>query len=211
MSEKIKMRDQIIEVMNLLGGHCYYKDLYSKIIELYPNCYDNYSNISNWQSSIRATIERLSSDSKVFQEKEDLFYSIDGIGKGHWGLRNPVLSENTVDLTADDEGFIEGKEILRKHIIRERNHALKIKAIKNFKCNHNNKLLCEICSFDFLEKYGEIGKDFIEAHHTKPISEMKENERTKIEDIVLLCSNCHSMIHRKRPWLKKEDISKLIK
>ena len=211
MHEKTKMTNQIIEAMNLLGGHCYYKDLYSKIIELYPNCHNNYSNISNWKASIRATIERLSSDSKVFQGKEDLFYSIDGLGAGHWGLREPVLSENTVDFTTDDEGFIEGKEILRKHIIRERNHALKTETIKNFKCKHNNKLYCEICGFNFLEKYGEIGKDFIEVHHTKPISEMKENERTKIKDIVLLCSNCHSMIHRKRPWLKKDDISKLIK
>lgn len=210
MAEKFKMINQIVEAMNLLGGHCYYKDLYSKIIELYPDCHDNYSNISNWQASIRATIERLSNDSKVFQGKEDLFYSIEGLGKGHWGLRDPKLSENTVDVTTDDEGFIEGKEILRKHILKERNHALKTEAIKRFKQTHNNQVYCEICGFNFLEKYGEIGKDFIEAHHTKPISEMKENERTKIEDITLLCSNCHSMIHRRRPWLKKEDISNLI-
>lgn len=57
----------------------------------------------------------------------------------------------------------------------------------------------------------DIGKDFIEAHHSKPISEMKENEKTKIEDIVLLCSNCHSMIHRKRPWLSKNNIRRLLK
>ena len=175
MAEKIKMIDQIIEAMNLLGGHCYYKDLYPKIIELYPNCNANFASINNWQGSIRLTIQQFSSDSKAFQGKEDLFYSVEGLGKGHWGLRNPIITEKTMDVTADDEGFIEGKEILRKHILKERNHSLKTVAVKRFKELHNGKIYCEICGFDFSEKYGDIGKDFIEAHHTKPISEMKNN------------------------------------
>ena len=206
-----QMVDQIIEAMNLLGGHCYYKDLYKTIIDLYPDCTKRYSNIGNWKASIRATIERCSSDSKVFQQKKDLFYSFNGIGKGHWGVRTPKLTESTVDFSNDDEGFIEGKEFLKKHILRERNHYLKAEAVKRFKNLHNGQLFCEICGFNFEEKYGDIGKDFIEAHHSKPISEMKENEKTKIEDIVLLCLNCHSMIHRKRPWLSKNNIRRLLK
>ena len=39
---------------------------------------------------------------------------------------------------------------------------------------------------------------------------MKENHKTKVDDFIMLCSNCHSMIHRKRPWLNKEEISNLI-
>ena len=31
-------------------------------------------------------------------------------------------------------------------------------------------------------------------------------EKTKIEDIVMLCSNCHSMIHRKKPWTTKDNL-----
>ena len=40
---------------------------------------------------------------------------------------------------------------------------------------------------------------------------MKPNEKTKIEDIVMLCSNCHSMVHRRKPWATKEDLKKLLK
>ena len=76
---------------------------------------------------------------------------------------------------------------------------------------HNGKIFCEVCGFDFSEMYGELGKDYIEAHHIKPISEMSENEKTDINDIVLLCSNCHSMIHRKRPWINKDELHSLIK
>ncbi|WP_242977147.1 HNH endonuclease [Clostridium botulinum] len=55
-----------------------------------------------------------------------------------------------------------------------------------------------------------MGEDFIEGHHIKPVSELKEGEKTKVEDIVLLCSNCHKMIHRKRPWLSREKLKTLI-
>lgn len=211
MQQKIKMIDQIIFAMNHLGGHCYFKDLYFTLKTIYPESLKNYKNEYTWRSSVRMEIERHSSDSNNYKGKDsDIFYSVHGIGKGHWGLRKPKITETTMDVTADDEGFVEGKIALKKHILRERNHLLKIKAIKNFKKQHEGKIYCEICGFDFSKKYGDIGKDFIEAHHTKPISQMKENERTKIEDIALLCSNCHSMIHRKRPWLSKENIKSLL-
>lgn len=206
----MSMLNDIIVAMNELGGHCYYKDLYEAIKKNNPNCLDNYANEKNWKASIRAVIERNSMDSQVFQN-ENLFYSVDGIGKGHWGLVNPNLDTEHMDYTQNDESFTEGKLVLKKHLLRERNHFVKINAIKKFKDLNEGKLYCEICGFDFYSIYGELGKDFIEAHHTKPISEMKENEKTNINDIVLLCSNCHSMIHRKRPWLKKEEIRQIIK
>lgn len=206
----MSMLDEIIIAMNELGGHCYYKDLYSTIKKNNPSFLDNYANEKNWKASIRAVIERNSMDSKVFQH-ENLFYSVDGIGKGHWGLVNPNLDFEHMDYTQNDESFTEGKLVLKKHLLRERNHFVKINAIKNFKSLNDGKLYCEVCGFDFYSTYGELGKDFIEAHHTKPISEMQENEKTNINDIVLLCSNCHSMIHRKRPWLKKEEICQIIK
>ncbi len=62
-----------------------------------------------------------------------------------------------------------------------------------------------------MERYGEIGDGYIEGHHTKPISEMSENEQTKVEDIALVCANCHRMLHRKRPWLSITELKNLIK
>lgn len=107
----------------------------------------------------------------------------------------------------DAEEFPEGKLLYRIHRLRERNTRI-IKKAKQLA--QNNGLKCEICGFSFYEKYGELGKDFIEAHHTVPISEYEEEFTTKIEDISLVCSNCHRMLHRKRPWLTKEDLKKLI-
>lgn len=121
------------------------------------------------------------------------------------------INNNDIKLTQEDEEFAEGKEYVAKHIRRERNqHLIKLAKIK-FKNEHDGKLYCEACGFDFGAKYGKLGDGFIEAHHTKPVSEMAEGEKTKLEDIAMLCSNCHSMIHRKKPWLRKEELKKLIK
>ena len=55
------------------------------------------------------------------------------------------------------------------------------------------------CGFDFEATYGELGKNYIEVHHTKPLSSMEQETIVNPEtDLVCLCSNCHRMIHRKR-------------
>jgi predicted HNH restriction endonuclease len=65
--------------------------------------------------------------------------------------------------------------------------------------SHVRELRCDVCGFSFNAVYGEIGENYIEAHHLVPVSEMREGDETGIEDIALVCSNCHRMIHRKTP------------
>ena len=50
-------------------------------------------------------------------------------------------------------------------------------------------------SMNFEQVYGELGKDYIEVHHLHPVSQ-GERQVNPIEDLIPLCSNCHSMIHR---------------
>lgn len=104
--------------------------------------------------------------------------------------------------------FPEGKEKYILHKSKERNNELVRKA-KELNFKKDNKLSCQICGFSFFDKYGEIGKGFIEAHHTFPISELKEETNTKIEDLAMLCSNCHRMLHRQRPWLTIEALKEM--
>ncbi|MDP6032209.1 MAG: HNH endonuclease [Alphaproteobacteria bacterium] len=42
------------------------------------------------------------------------------------------------------------------------------------------------------------------------MSKLEVGERTKLSDLVLLCSNCHRMVHRKRPWLTVRELRELI-
>lgn len=63
-----------------------------------------------------------------------------------------------------------------------------------------------VCDFDFEDVYGELGKDFIEVHHTKPLSSLdQETIVNPQEDLVCLCSNCHRMIHRRRDKILSVD------
>ena len=63
----------------------------------------------------------------------------------------------------------------------------------------NGHLYCEICNFDFREHYPlPLAEDgYAEAHHVRPLSEiLGDVTETKLEDLILVCSNCHRMIHR---------------
>lgn len=114
-----------------------------------------------------------------------------------------------VGFSEDDESFPEGKQELREHLSRERNRRVIQLSKSKFKEQHG-KLYCQVCGFDFEQTYGPLGEDYIEGHHTKPVSEMADGEETKIEDIAMVCANCHRMLHRKRPWLSLQELNKLL-
>lgn len=103
----------------------------------------------------------------------------------------------------------EGKIATRFHMVRERNPGL-VKRKKQRELKRTGRLVCEACRFDFAERYGERGKEFIECHHTKPLSDLKRGAETRLNDLALLCSNCHRMIHVRRPWLEVADLKMLI-
>jgi len=123
---------------------------------------------------------------------DEIFSLIEVKQKAH--LLDPIKPE-------DRHSFPEGKKVERIHITRERNREVVEKAKFLFKKNRG-KLFCEMCTFDFQDKYGEIGCDFIEAHHALPLSHTeKDGRKTEVKDLMMLCSNCHRMVHRHRPWL----------
>lgn len=107
------------------------------------------------------------------------------------------------------EGF-EGEVVYKLHKLRERDNKLtESKKSKVFK--ETGMLKCEICEFDFFEKYGDLGKGFIECHHTIQLSTYETNQKTKIEDLSLVCSNCHRMLHRNLENMSIENLRNKIK
>jgi len=98
-------------------------------------------------------------------------------------------------------GTEEGRSLLRLHLVRERSLAL----VRSFKRTLRD-FQCSVCSFNFEQVYGEIGRDFIEAHHTKPVASLEENERVSVKDLLAVCSNCHRMLHRRVPVLTVDEL-----
>ncbi len=96
---------------------------------------------------------------------------------------------------------LEGGTQLKRHITKERSRKL----IRDFKAQLAN-YSCSICGFSFEEKYGPIGRDFIEAHHTIPIATLSEKTRMLAKDLIAVCSNCHRMLHRANPPLTSDAL-----
>lgn len=118
------------------------------------------------------------------------------IVKNYWDGLNLEIKELDDDFSPSKEGRIQ----LRLHKVRERDPKLRKKAIEIF-IKKNGGIFCEVCKFSFEEKYGDLGKGFIEVHHLKPISEYEDDEKTSIENLKLVCANCHRMIHRGDSYL----------
>lgn len=111
-------------------------------------------------------------------------------------------------LEQDEYSFREGRIIERLHKIRERNSRLVDKKKKQVLAEFG-RLKCEVCGFDFAERYRDIGNGFIECHHNVPLSTL-ETPRTKLSDLSLVCSNCHSMLHRARPWMAVQELKRAL-
>lgn len=103
--------------------------------------------------------------------------------------------------------YKEGRIFYAKHKRRERNRKLVEDAKNRFRAKNDNRLFCEICSFNFQEIYGI---DYIEVHHRKAIADMKDDEVTNVEDVSLVCPNCHRIIHSKTPHFTINEVKKII-
>lgn len=103
---------------------------------------------------------------------------------------------SATNLSTDaDESFLEGERKNRyyMHKYYERNVAAVRK--KKELAIKKGILICEVCSFDFSLKYPGVGNGFIECHHKTPLS-AGITRNTTIDDLALVCSNCHRMLHK---------------
>lgn len=111
----------------------------------------------------------------------------------------PELTDKDVaPKPAEEKPLLEGAEVQDMHSAGyERNPEARRQCIDYFKSLHGGHIVCECCGFDFSRAYRDIGDDYIEVHHRTPVSQRGgEYEVNPQKDLVPLCSNCHSMIHR---------------
>lgn len=74
--------------------------------------------------------------------------------------------------------------------------------------------VCQICELDPVSVYGnEIGSRVIHVHHIKPMSLQTRKARRidPIKDLVPLCPNCHTAIHKVNPLPTPRDFKKVFR
>lgn len=123
----------------------------------------------------------------------------------HWNcevierIRNASKHEiNWDEETVQEEivGTTEGKRTVYYTTKYERSSKNREAAIRI----HGTK--CMICGFDFGQKYGELGKGYIEVHHIKPLATLEQEVVINPEtDLICVCANCHRMLHRFKNYI----------
>jgi hypothetical protein len=98
----------------------------------------------------------------------------------------------------------EGRVEYRRHRVRERSPLLR-RMKKEAALRDLGGLQCEACGFDYAERYGPLGKGYIECHHKVALATADERETT-LDDLALICASCHRMIHRSQPMLSVEEL-----
>lgn len=101
---------------------------------------------------------------------------------------------------------LEGKRKIVYTTQYERNANLRKRAIQI----HGTS--CMACGFNFFEFYGARGENYIEVHHVIPLSKFQQEISVNpATDMIVVCANCHRMIHReKNNILQLEDLKKII-
>lgn len=131
-------------------------------------------------------------------------------------IRVAVESDNAeaiISASSADEPEIyeakEGKILTRLHRTRERSRKL-VETKKRTVLATGQCLACEICGFDFEKFYGIKARGIIEVHHIRPLHTLRPGENTKLDDLALVCANCHRVIHSQRKWLTLEEAKALV-
>ncbi|RFS23022.1 HNH endonuclease [Chitinophaga silvatica] len=127
---------------------------------------------------------------------------------------SPSLVEAISKIEEEDEeeeeynGAIEGKTLQKLHKVYERDPKI-VKMKKKEVLKALGVLICEVCGFDFHQFYGSHGEGYIECHHRIPLANLKMVKHTKLEDLALVCANCHRMLHRNKNKHTVETLKEL--
>ena len=143
---------------------------------------------------------------------EEFSHDVSGLNRLAENIKkaNVQLSDPNNYIDDDEDIGREGRILYRLHRVRERNSSL-VKKAKEIALKKDGTLNCAVCGFNFSRIYGDLGHGYIECHHTKPISEYSDVSETKLSDLVLVCSNCHRMLHRNREALSVNELREIKK
>lgn len=107
---------------------------------------------------------------------------------------------STKEIEVDRSAYEEGQRLVTEVLVTARNPRL----VRDAKAYYG--LSCQVCAFNFEECYGDIGKNFIEVHHLFQLSSSVGARDTTLNDVRVVCPNCHRMMHRKTPPYTVEEL-----
>ncbi len=107
----------------------------------------------------------------------------------------------------EQSSHYEGSKRRVSIITYERSQAARMSCIAKKGCT------CVVCGFNFQERYGDAGKDYIHVHHVIPISSRQDRYKLNVDkDLVPVCPNCHAMLHKEiaGKYVSVEELSEIV-
>lgn len=201
--------DDILQAIRSLGGKAAYTDLYNEVARIRGENLPK-----TWQAIIRNQVESFSSDSENYRKhREDLFYSIGGLGSGIWGLREQKFSHNLDLLNANvfnntiEEPVAKYEGAVRRITLDKYERDMNLRQ----QCLDYWGFDCVVCGINFEQVYGSLGRGYIHVHHLEPLAERPGPRLVDpIRDLRPVCPNCHAMLHRRTPPLPVEELRNIL-
>ncbi len=184
--------EYIVKAFDNLGGLASYTDLYEELQKIRTDSFSQ-----EWKATVRRTIETHSSHSANYTSGQpDIFYSVEGLGKGIWALRNYVQFETPASDVEEPAAKYSLQVTLR--VIRDSTLAHELKRLYHYKC--------QICEHSVMLNKKER---YAEGHHIKPLGKPHFGP-DQVANMIVLCPNHHAELDFGARPLHTSDL-KLVK
>ncbi len=180
-------RDDVYNALRNIGGKGSLAEIYDAVESLRGDDLPN-----SFKAIVRRELEYNSSDSESHKERFNLFYSVQGIGSGIWGLREAVAK------TPEAIDFIPTERVSTQtyRILRDTQMARQIKSAHSCKCQLCDTVLTL-----------PDGTAYAEAHHLRPLGHPHDGPDT-VSNIVVVCPNHHALLDYGAISLRTIDIKR---
>lgn len=180
--------EDVVAALTNLGGTGTYPQIYDAVEDLRADL------PASWKDVIRRTIQDRSSDSVGFKNGADLFFSVEGLGRGVWGLRQ-LVQPTPVGVDLPEGNQIPGRAMQTTYrILRDTALARQIKLL------HRDE--CQICGVALRIS---PSRTYSEAHHIIPIGGLHAGPDVA-SNVIVLCPNHHALCDMGAVALRREDI-----
>lgn len=147
-----------------------------------PNCYCDENNAIVTKKPIQEGKEITIFYSKTWFEERGIFCQC--------GEDKCTLCKEKALNSKATKNAKEGEKIEREINVYKRNRELRDHVAQ--KSNYR----CQVCGKKLTETYGEFGANLIHVHHQIPLASRKGRPtKTKVEDLIAVCPNCHAVLH----------------
>jgi hypothetical protein len=164
--------EEIVQALRYHGGIASYSEIYEHIESHSPRQLTR-----EWRATVRRTIEDHAPQSANFRGN-DIFYSVDGIGRGVWGL-SEMLPETPIANDIEEPLAPQSSDLVISRIIRDTTLTRQLKQLY--------KHMCQICRMTLRLP----SQQYSEGHHLKPLGSPHHGP-DKVPNVLIVCPNHHA-------------------